>query len=249
MDVTLYTMPISHPGWSARLALARKGVEPKVVDLPAGMHPALLWARGFRKGTVPALRLDGRRVEGSLTIVQELERLLPEPSLYPGDPQRRAAVEEAERWGESVLQELPRTIARHAIAHERAVRVWFMGEHAGMPLPSVAATFTVPVARLMAARSNGNSETAVVAALRQLPGALDRVDALLADGLLGEPGAPNAAGAQIAPSVAQLASLADVADLTDGRPSTAWARALLPDFPGGMPRSERIAALRRDAGV
>lgn len=249
MDVTLYTMPISHPGWSARLALARKGVEPKVVDLPAGTHPGLLWARGFRKGTVPALRIDGRRVEGSLAIVQELERLVPEPSLYPADPRQRAAVEQAERWGEAVVQELPRTIARHAIAYDRAVRVWFMGEHAGMPLPSVAATLTVPVARLMAARANGNSKAGVVAALTELPGVLDRVDELLADGLLGEPDAPNAAGTQIAPSIALIAALADVADLTEGRPSTAWAQALLPDFPGGSPRSEKVAALRRQAGV
>lgn len=248
MDVTLYTMPISHPGWSARLALARKGIEPKVVDLPAGMHPALLWLRGYRRGTVPAARIDGRRVEGSRAIVQELERLVPQPSLYPDDPARRAAVEEAERWGDEVFQELPRTIARHAIAHERETRVWFMREHAGMPLPSVAATVSVPVARLMAARADGSADGAR-AALRALPAALDRVDALLADGLLGEPDAPNAAGVQIAPTVALVARLADIADLVADRPCAAWSAALLPQFPGGAPHSPLTAALRRDAGV
>jgi glutathione S-transferase len=248
MDVTLYTLPISHPGWSARLALARKGIEPTVVDLPAGMHPALLWLRGYRKGTVPAARIDGRRVEGSRAIVQELERLVPQPSLYPDDPARRAAVEEAERWGEQVFQGLPRAVARHAIAHERPTRVWFMREHAGMPLPSVAATVSVPVALAMAARSDG-SEAGARAALRALPAALDRVDALLADGLLGEAGVPNAAGAQIAPTVALVASLPDLADLVAGRPCAGWAAALLPRFPRGFPSSARIAALRRDAGV
>lgn len=248
MDVTLYTLPISNPGWSVRLALGRKGIEPKVVDLPAGMHPALLWLRGFRKGTVPAARIDGRRVEGSREIVQELERVAPQPSLYPDDPPRRAAVEEAERWGEAVFQNLPRAIARYAIAHERPTRVWFMREHAGMPLPSVAATVSIPVARAMAARADG-SEAGARAALRELPAALDRVDALLADGLLGEPDAPNAAGVQLAPSVVLLSGLPDLADLLAGRPCAAWAEALLPQFPRGFPSSPTIVALRRQAGV
>lgn len=73
MDVTLCTMPISHPGWSVRLALARKRIEPTLVDLPAGLHPALLWLRGYRAGTVPAARIDGRKVEGSRAIVRDLE--------------------------------------------------------------------------------------------------------------------------------------------------------------------------------
>lgn len=248
MDVTLYTMPISHPGWSARLALARKGVEPKVVDLPAGMHPALLWLRGYRSGTVPAARIGGRRVEGSRAIVQELERLAPQPSLYPDEPTARAAVEEAERWGDETFQNLPRAIARHVIAHERPTRVWFMREHAGMPLPSIAATFSIPVARAMAARSNGSAAGAC-AALQELPAALDRVDALLADGLLGEPDAPNAAGAQIAPTVALVASLPDLADLVSARPCAAWADALLPQFPRGFPSSPLAAGLRREAGL
>jgi glutathione S-transferase len=248
MDATLYTMPISHPGWSARLAFARKGIEPKVVDLPAGMHPALLWLRGYRRGTVPAARIDGRRVEGSRAIVQELERLAPQPSLYPDDPERRAAVEDAERWGDQVFQDVPRAIARHAIAHERPTRVWFMGEHAGMPLPSVAATVSIPVARAMAARAGG-SETGARTALRELPAALDRVDALLADGLLGEPDAPNAAGVQLAPTVVLVAGLPDLADLVAGRPCAAWAAALLPQYARSFPASPLIAALRREAGV
>jgi glutathione S-transferase len=242
MDATLYTMEISNPGWSARMAFARKGIEPRVVNFPAGMHPALLWVRGYRRGTVPSARIDGRRVEGSLQIVQELERLVPEPSLYPADPSRRAAVEEAERWGESVLQGLPRSIARYAIAHDHATRTWFMREHAGMPLPTVAATIGLPAALAMAARADGGASGAR-RALDQLPEALDRVDRLLADGLLGEADGPNAAGVQIAPSVALLAGLTDLADHVEGRPGVAWARTLLPDFPTA-PSSQAIVKLR-----
>lgn len=245
MDATLYTMEISNPGWSARLAFARKGLEPRIVNFPAGMHPALLWARGYRRGTVPSARIEGRRVEGSLQIVRELERLVPEPSLYPADPQRRAAVEEAEQWGEAVLQGLPRSIARYAISHDHATRVWFMREHAGMPLPAVSATVSLPVAFAMAARADGN-EKGARAALEQLPAALDHVDQLLAEGLLGDDDGPNAAGVQIAPSVALLAGLADLADYVEGRPGVAWARALLPGFPLA-PSSQAIVKLRNGA--
>ncbi len=56
-----------------------------------------------------------------------------------------------------------------------------------MPLPALSAAFSLPVSRLMAARAHGNEQGAR-AALEQLPAALDRVDALLADGLLGERG-------------------------------------------------------------
>ena len=247
MDVTLYTLPVSNPGWSVRLALARKGIAARVVDLPAGLHPALLWLRGFRRGTVPAARIDGRRVEGSLELVRELERLAPLPALYPADARERAAVEEAERWGEAVVQALPRALARYAIAHDRAFRVWFNREHVGLPLPALAATAGLPLARAMAARANGTADGAR-AALAQLPTALDRVDALLAAGTLGAADAPNAAGVQIAPSVALLAAIADVADLVAGRPCAAWAQALLPAFAGAMPGSTALAALRRATG-
>lgn len=244
MDVTLYTMPLSHPGWSVQLALARKGVEAKVVDLPAGMHPVLLWLRGFRRGTVPSARIDGRRVEGSLQIVQELERLVPEPSLYPAEPEARAAVEAAEQWGEGVFQNLPRQVARYAIAHDRETRTWLNREHVGMPLPAVAAVASTPVALAMAARADASAAGAR-SALAALPGALDHVDALLAAGTLGPADAPNAAGVQIAPTVRLITANADMRELTDGRPCSDWATRLLPGYPD-TPGSAAIAKLRRD---
>jgi glutathione S-transferase len=242
MDVTLYTMPLSHPGWTVQLALARKGVAAKVVDLPAGLHPGLLWLRGFRAGTVPAARIDGRRVEGSRAIVRELERLVPEPSLYPADAAARAAVEEAERWGEETFQNLPRQVARYAIAHDRRTREWLNREHVGMPLPKLSTLASTPVALAMAARARGN-EAGARAALAALPAALDHVDALLAAGTLGEPETPNAAGAQIAPTVRLITANADMRALTDGRPCAGWAKQLLPDYPA-TPASAAIAKLR-----
>jgi glutathione S-transferase len=49
--------------------LEHKGLDYRYVELLAGAHPPSLWALGFRRITVPALRLrDGTRVQGSLAI-------------------------------------------------------------------------------------------------------------------------------------------------------------------------------------
>ena len=60
MTVKLYSLALSHPGHAARLMLERKGIAHRVVDLLPGFHPVLLRVLGFRGGTVPAMRIDGR---------------------------------------------------------------------------------------------------------------------------------------------------------------------------------------------
>src|SRR5450755_1417091 len=90
----------------------------RYVELLAGAHPPMLWALGFRGATVPAIKLpDGRRVQGSLAIAQALEQLAPSPALYPPQPAAHAAVADAERWGESVLQPIPRRLIRWGLRH------------------------------------------------------------------------------------------------------------------------------------
>jgi hypothetical protein len=85
----------------------------RYVELVAGVHPLNLFAHGFRGTTVPAMKLpDGRRVQGSLAIARALEELIPTPSLYPSEPAARAAAQDAERWGEAVLQPISRRLIR-----------------------------------------------------------------------------------------------------------------------------------------
>ena len=47
---------------------------------------------------------DGERVLGSRPIVRTLEHRAPEPPLLPLDARERRWVEEAEKWGDEVLQ-------------------------------------------------------------------------------------------------------------------------------------------------
>jgi glutathione S-transferase len=124
--------------------LEHKGIEHEWVRLAPGLHPIQLRLAGFRGGTIPALKLDGLRVVGSRRISRLIDEIKPEPSLFPADPARRAAVEAAEEWGDTVLQPIPRRLLRWAFRHARArvrelqagARRTIHGAHGGLPRAS-----------------------------------------------------------------------------------------------------------------
>lgn len=231
-NAKLYWFPMSHPGMAAKAMLELKGVPFETVDVLPGAQRIHLRLAGFRDGTVPALKLDGRRVQGSLAIPRALEKVAPQPPLYPADPDARARVEEAEAWGERELQNAPRLILRWGLIRDNDLRRW-LAEQSGMPMPDVAARTSVPVARYYA-RVIGADEGAARQALRALPEMLDRADALLADGTLAT-SPPNAATLQILASVRALDEFSDLQPHTAGRPATLAAHELFPDYPGPVP--------------
>ena len=233
VQARLYGFSISNATHTARLTLAFKGVETKNVELLPGLHPLLLRGFGFHRGTVPALKLDGRKIEGSLEIAQALEAAVPEPSLYPADPERRRAVEAAERWGEAELQMVPRRIFRWVFATDNSARARIAAD-LGLPLPALMGALNWPIARWTAGRVNAD-EASARADLAGLRDTLDRVDALIADGVIGDPDAPNAADFQIAPSIRSLDAIAELMGAFEGRPCEALARRLMPDFPDAPP--------------
>ena len=104
MDVRLFSMPGSHAATTGRLLFEHKGISYKRTDLLPVISWAVLKALRFPDVTVPAAKIDGERVQGTREISRALERLKPEPPLFPADPERRRAVEEAERWGDEELQ-------------------------------------------------------------------------------------------------------------------------------------------------
>jgi len=228
MGITLYGTPPSPPSHSARLMLERKGLEHKTVWLLPGLHPMLVRTRGFRGNTVPALKLDGAKLQNSREISRALEEYRPEPRLFSEDPAVRLKVEEAERWGEETLQNVPRIIYRWMAAHSQAMRT-DVAREVGIPLPAVAAAVNVPVAKRLS-RLAGGGEDEVRDAIASVPALLDHVDALIADGVIGGE-QPNAADFQIVPSVRILLGMADTAPMVEGRPCAEWAMRWLPDMP------------------
>lgn len=230
MVARLYVTPGSHPSMTARLMVERKGLECRRVDLISGVHKAVLRALGFPAATVPAMRLDGRRVQGTREIARALDDVAPEPPLLPADPAARAAVEQAERWGDDVLQPVPRRLAWWALKRDRSgVRGFLEGARLGLPV-GLAARTALPLIWL-SARLNRADDAAARADLAALGGLLDRVDELLGAGVIGSD-APNAADFQIATSVRLLLCFDDLRPAIEPRPAAAFSRRICPDFPG-----------------
>src|SRR3989442_2394503 len=72
MGARLYALPGSHPSVTAELTLQRKGIDYRRLDLVPAVHRPLLRALRFPGLTVPALRIDGRRVHVARTISSAL---------------------------------------------------------------------------------------------------------------------------------------------------------------------------------
>jgi glutathione S-transferase len=226
----LYGIALSHPVIAVRGMLERKRLSHRYVELLAGMHPPALFAHGFRGPTVPALELpDGSRVQGSLAIARTLEALAPLPSLYPSEPGARAAAEEAERWGEAVLQPIPRRLIRWGLRHSLRQRQWFADVATPLPAPALVGVALTPVVPVFTWQS-GASEERVRSDLAELPALLDEVDHLLADGVIGREQL-GAADFQIGATVRVLTALGDVGRLVAGRPAEAFAYRVVPDYP------------------
>lgn len=115
--IRLYVILGSHACRAAMLMLDHKRVEYRAVTLPTGMHVPAARLLGFPGQTVPALRADGERVQTNSEIARFLDRLRPQPPLFPADPQQRAVVEEAESWAEDEFQMAARRVILAAALH------------------------------------------------------------------------------------------------------------------------------------
>jgi glutathione S-transferase len=245
MSIKLYGSPPSPPSHAARLMLEYKGIDHKVVWLLPGMWPALLRTRGFRGGTVPAMKIDGRRIQGSTLIAKALEEGKPDPPLFPADPEQRAKVEEAEAWGDEVLQDVPRRIVRWLSVNRPETKV-LIARDVGIPFPRFAAWINTPSARHLANKVDANDR--IEQAVAQVPEVIAHVDELIAAGVIGGE-TPNAADFQIASSVRALLNVKDLDPLTQGHPASELALRLLPDFgtdfPAGLLPAEYLRASER----
>jgi glutathione S-transferase len=237
MTLKLYSIPGSHPAAAARAMLEHKGIAYQRVDMPPVASRVLMRAAGFSGNRVPALKFeDGRRVQGSRDISRELETLKPEPPLFPPDPDRRAAVEDAERWGDEVFQQLARTISWWALKRHKADQVTYLegtgpGARFGMP-PRVAAAASGPIVRV-AIRMNDSTDDTVRRTLADLGPALDKVDRLMQEDVIGGD-VPNAADFQIGGTIALLMSFEDVRARIESRPAADLSRRLYPWYSGNV---------------
>jgi glutathione S-transferase len=230
VKVTLYTTPGSHPGEAALAMLRYKGIEFKRRYLVSVAAKLQLRAMGFPGTTVPAMKIDGRRVQTSREISRELDRVQPEPPLFPADPEQRAAVEEAERWGDEELQHPVRQTALWAISKDKkSIRSFLQGVRLGMPVWMAAPL--APTIVSFSARLNGATEEAVRADLAALGPLFQHVDDLIESDTIGGEQL-NAADFQIAASLRLAMALDDLRPLIESRPAGQLALRVIPEHPG-----------------
>ena len=222
MTATLYALPGSHPVAAVEVALRLKSIDYRRVDL-LPMSQVLIGPLRYGGTTVPGLRIAGERLVGSRAIMRRLDVLAPEPALLPPiDDPAHAEVLEAERWGDEVLQSVPRRIVDVAFLRRPAAMESYAA-NAKLPLPRPLMRPALPLTARLMALKNGARDDAARADLLALPGLLDRIDAWIADGLLGGD-RPNAADLQIGSTIRLLATIGDVRPLLEGPPARPAAR-------------------------
>jgi len=229
----LYVLPGSHPCAAVEAALRLKSIAYERVDL-LPMAQLLVGPLRYGGSTVPGMRIGDERLVGSRTIMRRLDALVPEPPLLPapGDP-AYARVLEAERWGDEVLQSVPRRLIDAAFLRAPATMESYAGD-AKLPLPRSLMRPALPLtARVMAIKNKARDESAR-ADLAGLPRQLERIDGWIADGLLGGE-RPNAADLQIGSTIRILMSIGDIRPLIEGRPAARLAR-YFPPMVGAVPR-------------
>jgi glutathione S-transferase len=240
----LYVILGSHACRTGMLLLEHKGIDYRRVEIPTGFHPLALPLLGFkgsreplrhlegrrpfilaaadRMGTVPALRVGGQRVMTNRAIARLLDARRPDPPLFPADPDRRAAVEEAEQWGDEVLQMAARRIVLASALHNGGAdgRLGPLLYHHDALRRGI-----VEFVRRFAFDARPKSAARLCA---QAPALLDRVDAWIADGVLGGDHL-NSADYMIVPSLALLSYAEPMRPQLEGRPLLGLLDRVLPE--------------------
>lgn len=227
--LTLHVLPPSHPCMTAEAALRRKGLDYERVALQAGQHVEAMQAvYGEGNTTVPGLLVGDEPVHGSVAILERLEELAPEPSLYP-EP-IADAVRAAERWADAELQDLGRSLTWGAM-HFRPESMGTFG--GGEPLDPAGTDFAIKVLR-PTWKYHDLSAVKIADHLAGLPAKLDHVDALAEEGVIGGD-EPTAADLQIGATIRVLLTVGDLLPLLEGRAGERIARRWFPDYAGRIP--------------
>ena len=224
VSATLYVIPGALSSTVAKLLVEHKGIAYKEVELVHPVKRAVVQALGFPGFKTPSLSTDGRRLHGTMAIAEGLDEIQHDPPLFPDDPELRERVVAAERWAEETLETLPRRIT---VLRERPSAPKEAGEdEEGNVLARVAGEIVSLGAQPLMwlhDRVVGGHEEAVARALSELSQAMDHIDELIEEGVLGEP-QPNAADFQVAARVRALMQDDLIREHVEGRPAARhWA--------------------------
>lgn len=238
-SATLYVIHGSHACRTGMLMLDHKEVPYRTVTLPTGLHPVVVKLRGFpgspspmrkvdgrtpaniglidRLGTVPALYMNGERVQTNRRISRFLDDVVPRTPLFPADPDERREVEEAEAWGDDIFQMVARRLVLAASQHGPDAVANRGGSGRLGPLLVKNDTARRGVSAFTA-RFFAVDRQAEEAMLAELPGMLDRIDTWIGAGTL-DGDALNAADFMIVSSLALLCYCPELRPDIEARPT------------------------------
>jgi glutathione S-transferase len=117
MVLRVHRIPFSTNVERIALAAAHKGLAVEWVDHDAADRSAIEALSG--QPGVPVAEIDGRVVVDSPVILRELERLAPEPPLWPAEPARRAEADVFVDWFNRVWKVAPNRMAEEPGAPEQ----------------------------------------------------------------------------------------------------------------------------------
>jgi glutathione S-transferase len=207
-------------------ALDFKGLPYERIDFTPGEHVDKMQAiYGEGNSTVPGLIVDGEPVHGSCAILERLEAIARDPTLYPTEQTR-----EAELWGDSELQDLGRRLPWGALHFRPEAIGTFAG---GEPLDGAGTDFAIGLVhnswkyhKVSAARLQED--------LAGLPAKLAHIERLADDGVIGGEQA-TAADFQIAATIRVLLTVGDLRPVLADSAGERIALRHFPRYPGEIP--------------
>jgi glutathione S-transferase len=224
--LTLHAVPPSHPCMTVAAALKFKGLDFERVDLPPGEHVERMQViYGEGNSTVPGLLVGDEPVHGSRVILARLEKIAPEPTLYPSEE-----VREAERWGDEELQDLGRRLPWGVLHFRPEAMGTFSG---GAPLDGPGTDYAIKYVRA-SWRYHGITAARLQEDLAGLPEKIAYIERLAERGVI-DGQQPNAADLQIGATIRVLLPIADLRPPLAGSAAERIALRFFPDYPGEVP--------------
>lgn len=107
--IRVHRIPFSTNVERIAIACAYKRIDVEWIDHDPGDRSALEALSG--QSLVPVAEIDGRVVSDSPLILRDLERLVPQPPLWPTEPARRAELDTFVDWFNGVWKVAPNRLA------------------------------------------------------------------------------------------------------------------------------------------
>jgi glutathione S-transferase len=210
--LVLHRYAASHPCQAVQAALKLKGLEYERDDVVPGTRLGELEGYyGEGNTTLPGMLIGDEPVHTSVAIMRRLERLSPDPPLYPAD--RVDAVRAAEEWGDGELQDLGRRLPWGVLRF----RPQALGLLSGGDELDPAGIDAALVYTYRAWRYHRISAARLAEDVAGLPSLLDHADGLVAAGVVGAD-EPTAADFQIGATIRVFTQVGDLEPLLRGRP-------------------------------